>query len=176
MGKITAPRLVKLIVGMLSSHPEIFPQVDSLLSVEFGSLDYISELLPFTHTEYYEEEMGGNLKRRFVSFERLAEPGSLSNVKCFTNRVESRFAVEGKRRVNLDPGYIAASKLVLASTKDYYHRIYLDKGIYAEVTLHYQKGGFLPFPWTYPDYKSEEYRRIFNKIRNLYLKQLKEIS
>ena len=120
--------------------------------------------------------MGRGLKRRFYSFSESIKPDRLVDIKLLTNEIEDRFSRSAdfpSRRINLDPGYISPAKLVLASTKNYSHRIYLAKGIYAEVTLYFEKGTFHSFPWTYPDYKSKEYLEIFNKIRGGYLKILK---
>lgn len=174
MGVVQAPLPVKLILGVLSARAEIFPEAKLRLEKAWGPVDYESPLLPFNATNYYEKEMGGPLKRGFLSFKELISPEALAEIKCFTNKVEREFACAGKRQVNLDPGYLSLAKLVLASTKDYSHRVYLQKGIYAEVTLKYEKGEFKPWPWTYPDYKSKSYHEIFQEIRNLYAQALKK--
>ncbi|MFQ5836184.1 MAG: DUF4416 family protein, partial [bacterium] len=120
--------------------------------------------------------MGSNLKRKFISFQALIDPAEIREIKLFTNQFEQDFLHPGThdRRINLDPGYLNLSKLVLASTKDYQHRIYLGRGIYAEVTLRYKKEkGFKPWEWTYPDYRTREYLEIFNHLREIYQGQLK---
>jgi len=165
---------VKLIVGMISSFPHLFEQAQKVLEREFGPGDYESPVLPFDKTDYYREEFGPELKRRFYSFKKLINAERLVEIKLFTNRLEKEFSgKEGNRRINIDPGYLAPGKLVLATTKDHQHRIYLGRGIYAEVTLRFKKGSFCPWEWTYPDYRIPEYIDIFNRIRELYLKQLK---
>jgi hypothetical protein len=132
--------------------------------------------LPFDHTAYYAAEFGEGLKRRFVAFEELVHPGKLAEIKLLTNALEMEWVLEGKRRINIDPGYISHSKLVLATTKNHAHRIYLGQGIYAEVTLHFRDGAFRAWPWTYPDYASSPLIAIFNHIRALYVKQLRTIA
>lgn len=115
--------------------------------------------------------MGPGLKRRFLGFSRLADLNGLHRSKIRTNAVENRLSQKGSRTVNIDPGYIDAAKLVLFSTKDYTHRIHTSNGIFAEVTLFYKDRTYNPWPWTYPDYASREYIRIFNQIREGYLKK-----
>jgi hypothetical protein len=174
VGRIKEPLPVKLIASIFTASGELLEEAKVRLSQEFGPIDYESELLPFDHTTYYAPEFGENLKRRFVSFEELVHPGRLAEIKLRTNALEMEWAVEGKRQMNVDPGYVAHSKLVLATTKDHAHRIYLAQGIYAEVTLHFRNGTFRAWPWTYPDYASPPLIAIFNHIRGLYVKQLRE--
>ena len=139
---------------------------------EFGKIDFESPLIPFLHTDYYEEEVGRNLERKFIGFQKLISPENISRVKIVTNKIEKKLSAGDKRQVNLDPGYISASKLVLASTKNYSHRLYLKRGIYGEVTLSYRDKNFRPLPWTYPDYKTDKYLEVFGQIRKIYLNQL----
>lgn len=176
MGKIKEPLPVKLIASLFAGSGELLEEAGVRLSQEFGSIDYESELLPFDHTTYYAAEFGENLKRRFVAFEELVHPGKLAEIKLLTNALEMEWVVEGKRRINVDPGYVSHSKLVLATTKNHAHRIYLGQGIYAEVTLHFRDGAFRGYPWTYPDYASPPLIAIFNQIRALYIKQLRTIA
>ena len=164
---------VKLFVGMLSAVEELFSEAEKKLVRHFGKIDFGSEPVPFTHTDHYEKEMGKGLLRRFVSFRKLVDAGSLAEMKIFTRRIEGRFSgASGNRRINIDPGYISGAKVVLATTKNYDHRVYLGGGIYAEVTLHYRGGSFRAWDWTYPDYRTEKYIGMFNKIRRLYMDQV----
>lgn len=165
---------VKAIIGVLTAEPTILPTVYQRLTEHFGPLDYTSEFLPFTYTTYYETEMGEGIQRQFISFKNLIDAGTLSDKKIFTNQVEQEFAEENTshRRVNLDVGYICMAKLVLASTKDHAHRIYLNDNIYAEITLRFYHKTFQPWEWTYPDYRSPAYINIFNHIREIYREQL----
>ncbi len=167
---------VKLVIGMFTNRLELFQETLKVLGKRFGLVDYESPLLPFDKTDYYEEEFGKDLKRKFYSFKKLIRAEDLAKIKIFTNTLEKKFSEGGKRAINLDPGYLAPAKLVLATTKDYQHRIYYGKGIYGEVTLRYKKGSFIPWEWTYPDYRTKEYIGIFNHhIRKIYMKQLKNI-
>lgn len=165
---------VKTIIGVLAAELNILPTVYQQLIHKFGPIDYKSEIIPFTWSTYYEQEMGDEIKRQIISFENLADAGTLAEKKLFTNELEHAFLKEGttQRRVNLDVGYICMAKLVLASTKDNAHRIYLGDGIYAEITLRYYKKTFQPWEWTYPDYRSHQYIDIFNHIRTIYREQL----
>ena len=176
MGKIKKPLPAKLIASIFTASEELLEEAKVRLSQEFGPIDYESELLPFDHTAYYAAEFGENLKRRFVSFEELVHPGELAEIKLLTNALEMEWVVEGKRRINIDPGYGSYSKLVLATTKNHAHRIYLGQGIYAEVTLHFRDGTFRAWPWTYPDYASPPLIAIFNEIRGLHVRQLRQGS
>ncbi|MCK5595147.1 DUF4416 family protein [bacterium] len=177
MGIIQERDPVKLVTSIFSRDKNLIDSVIKMLVDKFGKIDFETELLDFNQTDYYEKEMGKTLLRKFVSFEGLIEPNSISNIKIYTNELEKNISqswkTEEKRDVNIDPGYLSLSKLVLASTKDFYHRIYLNHGIYAEITLVFKKetrskGSFQPFQCTYPDYASQEYRSIFNQIRKIY--------
>ena len=158
MGQVHPPEPAKLIVGMLSAFPAGFDLARDALIRHYGPIDVESDPIPFAFTTYYDREMGPNLLRKFLAFERLIDPGILADVKLLTNRLEGELAPAitsaVPRPINLDPGYITPAKLVLASTKDFSHRIYLRDGVYAEVTLHYEKGGtFRAWPWTFPDFR-----------------------
>ena len=178
MGQIRSHPPVKLIVGIITAVPDLLSVVHQRLAEQFGQVDFVSDLLPFDYTTYYEAEMGKDLKRQFVSFERLIPAEELAFAKCFSNAVECEFAKgdTAPRAVNLDPGYISAAKLVLASTKDHAHRIYLQGGIYAEITLKFYRKTFQPWEWTYPDYRTPTYIDIFNHIRRIYMEQLRAIG
>jgi hypothetical protein len=173
MGKIRKRTPVKLITGFIFKNQEYIIRTKKELQKKFGKIDFESQALPFIHTDYYNKEFGADLKRSFISFKRLINPENLPQIKIFTNKVEHKLSLGNKRRVNIDPGYLDLSKLILATTKDYKHRIYLNKGIFAEVTLFYQNGSFTPWDWTYPDYKSDTYIQIFNEIRKIYIQQIK---
>jgi hypothetical protein len=179
MGRInieTEP--VKLFVGMLSAYPGAFADAEAALAEALGPVDLRSDLFAHEFTEYYRDEMGHPLVRYFISLENLAAPGSLARVKRLTNEIEDRTAGEGgwpvARPVNLDPGYIAPSKLVLASTKDFSHRIYIDNGIFAEITLLYKRGRWQELEWTFPDYRTPAYHDFFTRVRARLLQQRQE--
>jgi hypothetical protein len=175
MGQIRKAKPVKLITGFIYNDPAVAAKAQAALAKKFGQIDFTSPEIPFTHTDYYTNEFGKGLKRKFFSFKKLIPPSRLAQIKISTNTLERKFAKNGLRCVNIDPGYLDLSKLVLASTKDYKHRIYLDKSIYAEITLFYQQNSFCGWDWTYPDYKTPEYIAVFNQIRGIYADQLKNI-
>ncbi len=144
-----------------------------MLTKSYGPVDAVSETWSFDFTDYYESEMGTGLLRQFVSFAELIDPGRLASIKVDTNALEERICYEcglppGQRPVNLDPGYIELSKLVLATTKNGSHRVYLRDGIYAESTLHYRTGKWAAWPHTYADYASDRYHAFFEQVRGLY--------
>ncbi|MBU1044673.1 MAG: DUF4416 family protein [Candidatus Omnitrophica bacterium] len=166
MEQIVKQEKVRLIIGLIARQEFLNIAHDRLLKV-FGGIDYKSEILEFDSTRYYANEMGTGLKRQFISFSNLICPEELPSIKLKTNKIEREFfSNQNNRFVNIDPGYLSLSKLVLATTKDHQHRIYLDKGIFAEVTLRYRDKTFRPWPWTYADYCKPEYIKIFNFIRN----------
>jgi hypothetical protein len=190
------PDPVKLVVGILFSDGELMEKGLSLLSDRYGSVDYRSPAFPFSQTDYYVPEMGSPIFRIFVSHERLIHPRELARIKIETNEIEAvladqsnegckRFAPfktgtsgglkpEGlKRKVNLDPGYMDYDKFVLASAKYNGQKVYLDSGIWADLTLHYEKGSFDPYPWSFPDFKSRVYDGAFLEMRRLYKVQRK---
>lgn len=168
MGDIKKPESVKLVVGFLYSDPGVLDKAKRALCRSFGKIDFESPQMKFCYTSYYRDEMGDELKRLFISFKKLISVRSAYKTKLMTNVLESKLSKNGMRRINIDPGYIDMAKLVLFSTKDYAHRIYVGRGIFAEVTLFYKDGRYNPWPWTYPDYKTGEYVRIFNSIRELH--------
>jgi hypothetical protein len=178
VGAITTPLPVKAIIGVLTVEPSLLPTVYAALTHRLGPIDYTSELMPFTSTTHYETEMGPDVRRQFISFERLIDAGTLAEMKLFTSNVEQVFAIKKSerdaRRVNLDAGYISLAKLVLATTKNHAHRIYLSDGIYAEITLRFYRKTFQPLEWSYPDYRLPTYIAIFNHIRKIYRNQLED--
>ena len=173
MGTARGPQPVKLIASLLTGEVALLADAKEALSRLFGPTDFESELLPFDHSDYYAAEFGSGLQRQIVTFERLVDPGDLPAIKRQTNDLEWAGAEGEQRWVNIDPGYVSLGKLVLASTKNHGHRLYLGQGIYGEVTLTYQRGRFRPWPWTYPDYASDRYCAMFDKIREGYKMQLR---
>lgn len=175
MAKISRPLPVKLFTGVLTSIPDAAPEADARLTALFGGVDLRSELFPFDSTSYYDEEMGKPIYRYFLSFTDLIEPSVIADIKVKTNDLELAFASERpelQRPFNVDPGYLEQSKIVLASTKNFYHRILISGGIYAEVTLHFEEGEWQSFPWTFPDFRTGRYNQFFSSLRDLYRSQL----
>jgi hypothetical protein len=175
MGIAKTPLPVKLIMAIFTNQLTLFPKIETQLEEKYGKIDFKSPIFEFDYTDYYKDEMGPDLKKRFISFENLIKLEEVHSIKNFTNALEKKYSRQDKRAINVDPGYISSSQLVLASTKDYYHRIYLGKGIYAEVTLFFKGGTFQPLPWTYPDYKVASSVDIFNKIRGIYREQISNV-
>ena len=159
---------VKLVIGFIYKDEAIFIKAKERLRKKFGRVDFESTSIDFNYTNYYEAEMGKQLRRKFISFSKPISIQDLYRVKLYTNRLETKFLTAKCRQVNIDPGYIDSAKLVLATTKDYAHRIFLRKGIFAEITLSFRSSSFSANEWTYPDYCSKEYIDIFNQIRKLY--------
>ncbi|MFC2060930.1 DUF4416 family protein [Elusimicrobiota bacterium] len=164
---------VKLFAGIIFRHDAPIDRVKGMLAEKFSDIDYESQVIDFVFTDYYHKEMGKPLKRMFVSFKELIMPEELSQIKKLTIEIEKEFSENGNRTVNIDPGYLECAKVILASTKNFYHRIYLSDGIYAEVTLHWQDDDYRTFNWTFPDYKTEAYYNILKEIRGIYIIQRK---
>lgn len=171
MGDIRPTSPVILLVAATSRHDDALAWGLSQAEHEYGPAAATSEAFDFTETDYYAAEMGVGLKKQFWAFANPIDPGRLPAIKLATNHWEADYAALGlhpeSRPLNLDPGYVTQAKLVLASTKDHAHRIYLGDGIYAEVTLSYRGGQWRSFDWTYPDYRREDFQRYFTQCREL---------
>jgi hypothetical protein len=185
---------VKLICGIITGDPPLYDRARGLLQDIHGPVDFESTFLEFDFTDYYEREMGAGLTRRFLSFERLIEPERLPAIKLATNGLEDMFrgaeperpgagseagsgtvpAGRGRRPVNLDPGYLTASALIMATTKDFSHRVPLASGIYAHLEFLFTKtGGVRTLDWTYPDMRRAPVHAFFLEVRKEYLQQLR---
>ncbi|HOH53920.1 MAG TPA: DUF4416 family protein [Fervidobacterium sp.] len=175
MGEVRIIEPVNLVIYIFSAQVDYwFDQVKEDLVREFGPIDYLSPLLDFgKYTLYYDKEMGSGIVGKLISFERLIHPSLLASIKIKTNEIEQRYAVDGKRRFNLDPGYVHHMQFVLATTKMWPHRIYIGQGIYAEPTLMYINGRWKDYDFTYPNYKEEVYKKELEKIRSMYLEKRK---
>ncbi|MBW2060389.1 MAG: DUF4416 family protein [Deltaproteobacteria bacterium] len=173
MSQLKDPAPVKPMVAMFSASRRAMVEASRMLESEIGRIDFISQEFPFDQTTYYQEEMGGPLRKRFFSAEKLIDPNDLVDLKIWTVELEARFSDDmARRQVNIDPGYISIERLVLATGKNNVHRIYLGRGVWADLTLIFQQGEFRPLPWTYPDYASEAVRTVMQDIRRKYLDQL----
>lgn len=174
MGEIKQPQKVLAFVGLLYVPGIDVNPVLEELEPDVGSVVVKSDTRPFTHTTYYNQEMGNDLIRQWCVFDKLIEPDMLIHLKHQTNALEKNELNErGGRRLNIDPGLLSMSNVVLASTKNYSHRIYCGKGIYAEVTLIYQKKTFKPTEWTYPDYREKSTVEFFCAVRDILKEKLK---
>lgn len=173
MGIPAVPKPVRFFAGLLTGRLDILPRIYEAMEERLGPIDYTSELIEFNFTNYYEQELGPGLKRQFLSFQNLVSPDKLVEIKLFTNELEQKWSEEGKRLLNIDPGYLNDSRVVLASTKDFSHRIYMGQGIYAEITLLFRHKQFEPLPWTYPDFRDPAYQQVFKALRLKYMEQVK---
>lgn len=169
---------VKLICGVIASEQNVFTKTQNSLEDEFGPVDHSSPLFDFTYTDYYEKQMGAGLKRQFLSFRDLIKPDQLSRAKTRTNRLEDMLRLKSgaqKRVVNIDPGFLTASALIMATTKDFSHRIPLQNGIYGHLELLFLKKEIKALSWTYPDFKTGLYHKFFLEARKSYLSQLRQV-
>ena len=166
----------KLVVGLLLSDKTLLAPVQDALKRHYGEIDMVSPWFGFDFTDYYRTEMGAPLFRRMLVFQRLIEQQDLAPIKLATNAVELAFVQDHRRRVNIDPGYLLLERFVLATAKNYSHRIYIGHQIYADLTLIYQKGDYRVLPWTYPDYAQDEMRAFLRQVRHKYSVDLKHVS
>lgn len=170
MAQITNPNRVLLIVAAFSRYDEALTWARGTMEEAWGDVALESPAFEFSETDYYQATMGSGLRKAFFALENLIDPGALPALKHQTNRFEQQYAAqaghEEPRPLNLDPGYITEAKLVLASTKDHAHRVYLADGIFAEVTLHFQHGAWQKSAWTYPDYQRDDFQAFFTRCRD----------
>ena len=173
MGIIKEHPPVKLITAITYRSGFDTKPVFSELEKTQSPVEMRSEIYNFSQfTPYYELEMGRNLKKCFVAFLYLIDPEELPYIKVKTNTLEEKYYLDNKRQINIDPGYITQAKLVLATSKNYSHRIYLGQGIFGDVHMQFTNKIYQPQPWTYPDYKDETNVKFFNFVRKRYLEQL----
>ncbi|MFH1102367.1 MAG: DUF4416 family protein [Pseudomonadota bacterium] len=169
MSKPQIPKPVKLIIGIFLKDKNLLKSISVRLVEKFGPLDMVSKWFPFDMTDYYRSEMGSPLFRRMFAFNALIRREDLAGIKLETNALEREYMQSGRRTVNLDPGYLSREHFVLATGKNYTHRIYLGKGIYADLTLIYSKGAFQTLPWTYPDYAQGPVLNYLQSVRVKYV-------
>jgi len=173
MSNPRAPQPAKLVIGLIMKDRALFEPLSAELSAGFGAVDIISSWMAFDYTAYYEPEMGTPLFRRMLTYKKLINQDELPEIKLATNRLEQSRAQNGRRRVNIDPGYLLYERFVLASGKNFSHRIYIGRNIYADLTLIYQRGGFAKLPWTYPDYADQPMLEFLSRVRRKYAVDLK---
>ena len=170
MGHSALHSPVAVLVAVISRYDAALQWTVERASQFWGPAALQSPTFAFRETDYYEATMGGDLGKTFLAFERLGDPGELAAWKHTTNAWEEEYAALGRhpepRPLNLDPGYITAAKLVLASTKDHVHRIYLGQQMFAEVTLYFKHGAWRHHEWTFPDYRREDYQQFFLAVRH----------
>lgn len=162
-----------LIISILCADWDAcWPELLSRLEARFGVAENVDEVFAFDETSYYDEEFGSPITRRMIAFDQLQSLDKLADIKIFTNSIEQAFASKGKRLFNLDPGFITVQRLVLATGKNFSHRIYLKDGIWADLTLVWQKKQWVEFPWTFPDYCSDDMKTRLTKLRQSYKTKL----
>lgn len=171
MAKPTMPVKAKLFIGIITASEEYLTIAENRLTKKFGTIDFKSSEIPFIHTEYY-NSLGRNLFKTLISFKKLIRRERIPEIKLFTNYLENKISGNKKRKINIDPGYLTLSNVFLASCKDYFHRVYLSKGVYLENELKYVNKRFEPWDWTYQDYVKPEYLEFFYNVRKTYYNQL----
>jgi hypothetical protein len=179
MGAERVPDPEKLVCAFIYSDHDVYETAKKALIDRFGAIDFESDEMEFSHTKYYLKEMGCDLKRRFFSFAGLLDPGEMAGTKQFTNLIEGLHKkTGGGRLINIDPGFLSLAKFVLVTTKNFSHRIYIGKNMWAEITLVYdaQNGTFGPLAWTYPEYSRQDIIMIFNEIRGILHGQFRHIK
>ena len=174
MSRLQEPSVVRLFLGLIYKPDSPISDLIEMLEEKLGAINFESEGSQFNHSSYYENEMGEGLLRKILTFEKLIRRTQIVEIKTFTNNMEEVFSYEGKRTINIDPGYIAQEHLILATGKGYSHRPYLGSGVYADLTLVYINNEYRTLKWTYPDYGREEMRVLFKDLRNQYVNQLKK--
>jgi hypothetical protein len=165
MGKAHPAEKVCLVAAICYREEGDLRSLLPALQKLYGPIAEESQHFSFVHTRYYEKEMGIHLAKFYIAFHQFIEPMEIVSIKIQTNDMEDTFSDDGRRRINLDPGYLEIPKLVLATTKNFGHRIYLGQGIYGDVQLFWRQGGFQVNPWTYPDYAEKTTKEFFTKIR-----------
>ncbi len=165
---------VKLFSGVIYSSIQVYEETRKKLEGIFSTVDLESGEFNFDFTTYYNQEMGSPLYRRFISFKKLISPEQLPEIKINTNRIEIETSINGNRVVNLDPGYLSDANVIIATTKNYYHRVPLSKGIYAHMEYVIKKKKLVPLEWTYPDFKTPQYMDFFARVIPIYKQNLKE--
>ncbi len=176
MSQPNAPQPAKLVIGIFTTDQQLINPVLTNLTKLFGEIDLASPWIPFDYTSYYEREMGPGLMRRMTAFKPLIAQEDLAEIKLKTNALEQEFSIKDKRCVNIDPGFMLRERFVLATGKNFAHRIYIGNRIYADLTLIFQKGSFQSLPWTYPDYKAPGMQSFLYQVRNKYIKDITEME
>ncbi|MDR3569172.1 MAG: DUF4416 family protein [Syntrophobacteraceae bacterium] len=159
------PHPAKLVIRFLFTDSGVQLPVLEALASDFGPMDFLSSPGDFPYTTYYDVEMGPGIRRQTAAFLNLVGQGALPDIKLRTNEIETRFLQNGKRQVNIDPGILSLERLVLATGKNFIHRVYLREGIFADLTLIYREGAYRSLPWTYPDYREPEFLHYLEVLR-----------
>ncbi len=167
---------VKLFSGIIYGNEEVFTETKEKLEHIFSPVDLEIGPINFDFTTYYNREMGSPLYRRFISFEKLISPEELPEIKLLTNKIEIKTSINGNRVVNLDPGYLSEGNVIIATTKNHYHRVPLSNGIYAHMEYVIKKKKLVPLEWTYPDFMTPQYMDFFERLIPIYKQNLKALN
>ena len=173
MGVLKSPQPVLLIMGVLYGDRVRLDEAESRLAAGMGEIEVKSQAFDFDVTGYYEGEMGPDLKRVFLAFKNLIDPGNIVDIKLAAVGIEEDMSVGGRRTVNLDPGYMDFNKLVLVSAKFLANKIYIGRGVYADPTMYYDKG-WITYEWAFPDFRSGRYSDFFAEVRDLYKRKMRQ--
>ncbi len=180
MGQILEHKPVLLITAISSRYPEAFDWAAEQTAENWGPIVKKSPVFDFTETGFYSKSMGDDLKKQFIAFENLIDPADIAAQKHVSNQWEQQFAEETdfdvSRPINIDPGYLSEAKLVLVTTKDRDHRIYLKDGIFAEVTLYFRHNEWTKSRWTYPDYQRADFQDFFSECRQYLRKKIQQYN
>jgi len=172
MSKLRTPKPAKLVVGLFMNEKCLLEPAARDLSHAYGPIDLVGPWFGFDFTDYYRPEMGAPLFRRMLAFQKHIQQYGLADIKLITNEIEQKYLQNGSRRINIDPGYLTAERFVLATAKNYTHRISIGRGIYADLTLVFTRGRFQTLPWTYPDYAEKNMLTFLERVRSKYLKDI----
>jgi len=168
MAKAIIPTKALLFAGVLTSSDQLVLSTLKEMGARYGKIDTITQKIPFDLSSYY-NSIGENLYKIFFSFTELVDRNMIAEIKIFTNNLEEKLSSSYEtRKINIDPGYLTLSNVFLASCKEYYHRMYIDRGVYLENEYYFTKGKFEFFDWTYPDYKKDDYLDYFMMLRKKY--------
>jgi len=173
MAKPEIPPRAKLFIGIIYSSEDALKKAEKLLKKKYGTVELKSDPILFDHTSYY-DSMGGDLKKVLLSFTKLIKREDIAAIKLFTNKIEISISGSSMRIINIDPGYLTLSNVFLASCKEFYHRVYLGKGVFLENEYRYASKQFIFWEWTYPDYKKKEYLDFFYAVRKMYHDQIRD--
>ena len=173
MSRPREPLPGKLIMSIFARDGSLIQEALALCERKWGEAEFKSGLLPFDFTDYYEPEFGTGLRRGFFAFKGLVPQDSLVEVKHDAWAMELAHSRDGKRLFNIDPGILTLERLVLATGKNYTHRIYLGRGVFGDLTLIFRKGSYQGLEWTYRDYLTQESISFWNKVRAAYRDELK---
>jgi len=168
MARRQTPPPGRLVVSIIYSSIDALADALKLLERQFGRVQYETIETTYSATTYA-EEMGDSLQRRFFSFEKPVERDRLPQIKTACQKIEKQFGDHVDdftfRTVNLDPGILTPDNLVMASTREYNHRIYLSDGVFADLVLVFAKGRFVRMPWTISDFYHGEAIEFFLRVR-----------